>query len=64
MAQIANGLANEERAYSLKTQSGYDGSDDEWHGKSGYNGSDRKWCGKWRKDILTENGERVRWVRS
>ena len=50
MGQIANDVANEERTYSLKTQSRYDGSDHEWHGKR-------------RKDILPEDGERVRWVR-
>jgi len=33
MGQITNGMAKGERTYSLKMQSGYDGSDREWHGK-------------------------------
>ena len=51
MGQIANGVANRERTYTLKMQSGYDGSDDEWHGKGG-------------RYVHTESAERVQWVRS
>ena len=42
-----NGVAKGERIYSLKMQSGYDGSD-------------RKWCGKGRKDVQTEDAEQIR----
>jgi hypothetical protein len=47
MGQITNGMAKGERTYSLKTQSGYDGSDREWHGKG-------------RANSLPEGAERVR----
>jgi hypothetical protein len=52
MGQIANGLAHTARTYTLKTQSGYDGSD-------------REYGGKLRKDIHwhPEDAERIRWVR-
>jgi hypothetical protein len=46
MGQIANGVAKGERTYLLKMQSGYDESDREWHGKG-------------RKDVLSEDAERV-----
>jgi len=51
MGQIANDTAKGERTYSLKMQSGYDGSDRKWHGKE-------------RNDILSEGAEQVRPVRS
>ena len=68
MCQIANGMAKGERTYSLKMQSGYDGSDRKRHGKSRKNvqpknaeqirWSDRKWHGKGRKDVQSEDTER------
>jgi hypothetical protein len=46
MGQITNGMGKGERTYSLKMQSGYDGSDHEWHGKG-------------RKDVHSEDAEQV-----
>ena len=46
MGQIANVVAKGERTYLLKMQSGYDGSDREWHGKG-------------KKDVLPEGAEQV-----
>jgi hypothetical protein len=56
-------------------QSRYDGSDHEWHGKeikgtyilkmqSRYNESNHEWHGKGIKDVLPEDAEQVRSVRS
>ena len=50
MGQIANDTAKGEKAYFLKVQSRYDGSDREQHGKG-------------RKGILAEGAEQVRRVR-
>jgi len=47
MCQIMNGMAKAEMMYSLKVQSGYDGSVCGWHGKG-------------RKGVRPENAERVR----
>ena len=46
-----NGMAKRSKAYGLKMQSEYDGSDREWHGR-GIN------------DVLAVDAEKVRWVRS
>jgi len=43
--------AKEGQTYFLKVQSGYGGSDCEWHGKG-------------RKGVLSEGAEQVQWVRS
>jgi len=46
MGQIMNGMAKAEMTYSLKVQSGYNGSDREWHGKR-------------RKSVQPENAKQV-----
>jgi hypothetical protein len=51
MDQIMNGVAKGGGTYILKVQNKYDGSDSEW-------------CCKGRKNIHSEDAERVRWVRS
>jgi hypothetical protein len=74
MGQIANGVAKGGGTYILKVQSKYDGQIANGVTKgertyklkmqSGYVRSDREWRGKGRKDVQSEDAERVQQVRS
>jgi len=66
MGQVTNSMAKGERTYLLKVQSGYNGSDREWHGKGRRyihaEGAERvrsKMAGKGRKDAHSGGAEQV-----
>ena len=71
MGQIVNGKAKGYRTYTLKMQSGYDGSDHEWQRErtyclkvqSGCDGSGHGRDSEVIKDVQSEDAERVQWVR-
>ena len=68
MDQIANGMADGEKTYSLKVQSKYSGSDSEWwqrekayvlNGRASTKGLSRMAWQK-EKDVLAEDADQVR----